>query len=166
MKNAGVGAWTAAGRAEFLELPIDEILQGGLTSLPDDQLAELACRPAALVCLHELVDEMLDDDKAGNFWWEEIDRQETGTPDDVTLTESQQRTIERLKLLDAIDDRAARVFCPSQGVGRRCDRSSVLAPACLLSPQASSSACSSAASSFAAEDCGLRPGEWMCFWPA
>ena len=98
---------------EFLELPIDEILHGGLTSLPDDQLAELACRPVALACLHELVDEMLDDDdKAGNFWWEEIDRQETGTPDDVSLTESQQRTIERLKLLDAINDGAAKGVLP------------------------------------------------------
>lgn len=88
---------------EFPELPIDEILQGGFTTLPDDQLAELACQPTALGCLHELVEEMLDDDKAGDFWWEEIDRQEE-TSDNVLLAASQRQMIERLKILDSIED--------------------------------------------------------------
>ena len=72
------------------------------TTLPDDQLAELASRPVALTCLHKLVQEMIDDDMVGDFWWEEIDRQETDNSG--VLAESQREMIERLKILDSIED--------------------------------------------------------------
>jgi hypothetical protein len=77
-RRRGVGQLLA--ERDFPELPIDEILHSGFAALSDDQLAELACRPAALACLHELVQEMIDDDMVGDFWWEEIDRQETDNP--------------------------------------------------------------------------------------
>ena len=79
-ESAASGRGPAAGQRDFPELPIDEILHSGFAALSDDQLAELACRPAALACLHELVQEMIDDDMVGDFWWEEIDRQETDNP--------------------------------------------------------------------------------------
>ena len=99
-RQRGVGELLA--EREFPELPIDEILHGGFTTLADDQLAELACRPVTLTCLHELMQAMMDDDMVGDFWWEEIDRQETDNPG--VLAESEREMIERLKILDSIED--------------------------------------------------------------
>ena len=56
----------------------------------------------AVTCMHELMQEMMDDDMVGDFWWEEIDRQETDNPG--VLAESEREMIERLKILDSIED--------------------------------------------------------------